>query len=121
VASPDSHARGTVEVADRAIERIARAAVLTVDGVAPTGSTAGALGTALGRTYPRVDCEIAGDHVRATVEIAIRWPVSARQVGEKVQAAVTTELHRLAGMHVDSVRVIVAQLVRVSDELRRVR
>jgi uncharacterized alkaline shock family protein YloU len=121
VASPDTHVRGTVAVADRAVERIARAAVLTVDGVAPAGSTAGALGTALGRTYPRVDCEIAGDHVRALVEIAIRWPASARQVAEKVQDAVTIKLHHLAGMHVDSVRVVVAQVVRVPDEPRRVR
>ncbi|TRW44107.1 Asp23/Gls24 family envelope stress response protein [Georgenia yuyongxinii] len=125
VASPDTgdtRARGTVEVADRAIERIARAAVLAVDGVAPAASTAGGLGTALGRTYPRLDCEIAGDHVRASVEIAIRWPASARQVGEKVQAAVTTQLHHLAGLHVDSVRVVVAQVVRhVADEPRRVR
>ena len=112
--------RGAVRVADRVVERIARTAVLQVDGVAPEGTTTGAIGTALGRTYPRVDCTVAGDHVRVSVEIETLWPASAAQVARDVQAAVADQLERFAGLHADTVNVLVARVAHATQEPRRV-
>lgn len=117
----DAGSRGAVRVADQVVERIARAAVLQVDGVAPAGSSSGAIGSALGRTYPRVECDIAGDRVRVAVEIEAVWPASAAKVAQRVQSAVADQVHRLAGLEVDSVRVVVAQVVPAPEEYRRVR
>lgn len=121
MASQDLAQRGSVHVADQAVERIVRAAVLQVDGVTPAGETAGTVGTALGRTYPRVACRTAGDRVRAAAEIAITWPASATQVAREVQAAVTDHLERLAGLRVDAVEVVIAQVVLAAQPGRRVR
>lgn len=120
MASQDVVPRGTVHVADQAVERIARAAVLQVDGVAPAGETAGSIGTALGRAYPHVACRVAGDRVRAVVEIATTWPAPASRVARDVQAAVTDQLERLAGIRVDAVEVVVAQVVQATKDERRV-
>ncbi|KAE8765470.1 Asp23/Gls24 family envelope stress response protein [Georgenia thermotolerans] len=112
--------RGEVRVADRVVERIVRTAVLQVDGVAPEGSTTGAIGSALGRTYPRVDCTVAGDHVRVSVEIETLWPASAARVAGEVQDAVADQLERFAGLRADVVHVLVARVAPAAQELRRV-
>jgi uncharacterized alkaline shock family protein YloU len=117
VASP---ARGAVRVADRVVERIVREAVLRVDGVAPPGSSTGTVGTALGRTYPRIDCVIAGDRARVAVEIETVWPASAAHVAGQVQAAIADQVRRLAGLRVDTVQVVVARVVPEAAEQGRV-
>ena len=109
-----------MHVADRVVERIARTAVLQVDGVAPEGSSTGAIGSALGRTYPRVDCTVAGDRARVAVEIETLWPASAARVAQQVQAAVADHLERFTGLRVDGVRVEVARVVRAAESPRRV-
>ncbi|GAA1639173.1 hypothetical protein GCM10009790_21110 [Georgenia ruanii] len=109
-----------MRVTDRVVERIARTAVLQVDGVAPEGSTTGAIGGALGRTYPRVDCTVAGDHVRVSVEIEMLWPASAARVAREVQEAVADQLGRYAGLRADTVHVLVARVAAAAQEPRRV-
>ncbi|WP_208972294.1 Asp23/Gls24 family envelope stress response protein, partial [Kineococcus rubinsiae] len=114
--------RGTLRVADRAVERIAEAAALEVPGVAPSGAGTGTLGTALGRAYPRVGCQVAGRRVRADVEIATRWPQPADRVAAAVREHVTERLSTLAALDVDAVDVRVAEVVRlVARDARRVR
>ncbi len=101
------------------MQRIAEAAALAVPGVAPAGQSTHKLNTALGRSYPRVDCEVAGSRVRADVEVVGRWPVSAPQLGAQVRQAVTDQLQRLAGLRVDAVDVTIANIVRVTAPARR--
>ncbi|WP_328291474.1 alkaline shock response membrane anchor protein AmaP [Kineococcus sp. NBC_00420] len=118
-------ARGSLEVKDKAVERIAEAAVLEVSGVAPAGDTAGVLGAtlgaALGRSYPRVDVHVAGHRVHAQVEIVTHWPRPAAQVAAAVRDHVADRLQTLAALDVDAVEVQVAKVIRrTTPEKRRV-
>lgn len=118
--SPDDPGgRGRLVITDRAVQRIAEAATLSVPGVAPAAQTSSTLTVALGRGYPRVDCDVAGGRVRADIEIAGRWPVSAPELGAQVRAAVTDQLTRLAGLRVDAVDITIAKVIRVTTPPRR--
>lgn len=115
----DPGERGTLVIKDRAVQRIAEAAALQVPGVVPAAQSTGSIGAALGRAYPRVDCDVAGGRVRAEVEIVGLWPVPATQLGAQVRAAVTEQLEQLAGLRVDAVDVTIAKVVRVAAPPRR--
>jgi uncharacterized alkaline shock family protein YloU len=107
--------RGALRVSDRVVEKVTRAAVLGVPGVAPDEATAGTVGRALGRTYPHVTCARAGDRARVQLEIALVWPAPAAQVARQVCDAVTGQLSALAGVHVDEIRATVTRIVDPSD------
>jgi uncharacterized alkaline shock family protein YloU len=113
--------RGSLLIRDRAVQRIAEAATLQVPGVVPAAQSTTTLNSALGRAYPRVDCDVAGGRVRAGVEVVGLWPTPAPQLGAQVRAAVTDQLTRLAGLRVDAVDVTVAKIIRVAEApVRRV-
>jgi uncharacterized alkaline shock family protein YloU len=116
-ATVDAGERGALRVADKVVEKVTRAAVLGVPGVAPDAATTGTVGRALGRAYPHVTCSRAGDRARVLLEIALVWPAPAASVARQVCEAVTEELRTLAGVHVDEVRATVARIVDPSDVL----
>lgn len=111
--------RGSLLIKDRAVQRIAEAAALAVTGVAPAEKSTNALNSALGRAYPRVDCDVAGGRVRAELEIVGVWPTPAPLLAGQVRDAVTDQLERLAGLTVDAVDVNVAKVIRVQAAPRR--
>lgn len=111
--------RGNLVIHDRVAERIAEAAALQVAGVAPAAASTGTVGAALGRGYPRVNCDIAGGRVRAHVEIVGLWPTPAARLGAEVRTAVAEQLQRLAGLRVDAVDVSIAKVVRPTAPSRR--
>lgn len=111
----DAADRGVLRVADRVVDKVTRAAVLGVAGVAPAAATAGTVGRALGRSYPQVVCSRAGDRARVLLEIALVWPYPAARVAREVCEAVTDQLFVLAGVQVDEVRTTVARIVDPSD------
>lgn len=115
----DPGERGDLVITDRAVQRIAEAAALAVPGIVPAGQSTGTLNAALGRAYPRVDCEVAGGRVRAEIEIVGRWPTPAPRLAAEVRQAVTDQLQRLAGLRVDAVDVTIAKIVRVAAPPRR--
>ncbi|MFI5937906.1 Asp23/Gls24 family envelope stress response protein [Actinoplanes sp. NPDC051494] len=119
VSDSDPGERGTLVIKDRAVQRIAEAAALSVTGVVPSAQSTNSVNAALGRAYPRVDCEIAGDRVRAEVAVVGRWPVSAPHLGAQVRQTVTDQLQTLAGLRVDAVDVTIARIVRVAAPVRR--
>lgn len=108
--------RGSLDVADRAVERIARAAVLGAPGVAPTSRTGsglkGGVAGALGRDLPRVDVARAGSQVDVEVEVASVWPQSAARVADAVRERVRDQLAALAGLTAGAVTVAVVDVVR---------
>ena len=110
----EAGSRGTLVIKDRVVERIAEAAAAQVPGVAPAAASTSTVGAALGRAYPRVDCDVAGGRVRAHVEIVGLWPTSAARLGADVRDAVTDQLRRLAGLRVDAVDVSIAKVVRAT-------
>jgi uncharacterized alkaline shock family protein YloU len=111
--------RGSLVVKDRVVERIAEAAAVRVPGVAPAAAGTSTVGAALGRGYPRVDCDVAGGRVRAHVEIVGLWPTPAARLGAQVRAAVAADLHHLVGLRVDAVDVSIAKVVRATTAPRR--
>jgi uncharacterized alkaline shock family protein YloU len=130
--SPDGHSstapsqelddpgwRGRLLIKDRAVQRIAEAAALSVTGVAPADKSTNAVNTVLGRAYPRVDCDVAGGRVRAELEVVGVWPTSAPLLAGQVRETVTDQLERLAGLTVDAVDVTIAKIIRVSVAPRR--
>ena len=115
----DPRERGNLIIKDRAVQRIAEAAALSVPGVVPAAQSTNTLNAALGRAYPRVDCEVAGGRVRAEVEIVGLWPTPAPQLGAQVRQTVTDQLQRLAGLRVDAVDVTIAKMIRTAAAPRR--
>ncbi|MFI5493626.1 Asp23/Gls24 family envelope stress response protein [Actinoplanes sp. NPDC051859] len=113
--------RGSLVIREKAVQRIAEAAALHVDGVAPAEAGTNAVTSVLGRGYPRVDCDVAGGRVRADVEVIALWPCPAPVVAAAVRAAVTEQLSALAGLRVDAVGVTIAKVVRHQDSRSRVR
>lgn len=117
----EAGARGSLAVKDKAVERITAAAVREVPGVVPSDQTTGAIGTALGRDYPRVQVEVAGRRARVHVDVVTAWPRPAADVAAAVRDHVADRLHVLAGLDVDVVDVSVAKVVRpTAPERRRV-
>ena len=111
--------RGSLLIKDRAVQRIAEAAALSVTGVAAADKSTNAVNAALGRAYPRVDCDVAGGRVRAELEIVGVWPTPAPLLAAQVRDTVTEQLERLAGLTVDAVDVTIAKIVRVQAAPRR--
>lgn len=116
----DPGERGHLVIHDRVATRIAEGAVQQVPGVAP--SVTGTVGSVLGRSYPRVECEITSGRIRARVELAARWPVPSAALAAGVRTAVAEQLHQLTGLTVDTVDVTVARIVGPGPvPVRRVR
>lgn len=100
--------RGRTVIADAVVERIAVRAASDVDGVEHAGS---GLGKVVGRQYPKASVEVAGNHARLSVEIAVSWPHPLAQVCASVRDAVTGRLAELTGMDIDAVHVTAAKVV----------
>jgi len=97
--------RGALTVHPRAVEHIATAAALEQPGVRRHRST---LRRLAGRDLPRADVRVAGDRVRAALDIAVDWgrplPGTAAGVRNTVTDALTTQ----SGLRVDGVGVHIA-------------
>ena len=101
------------------MERIAQAAVLEVSGVVGSQDSTGAIASALGRAYPRVDVHVAGRHANVDVDVLTRWPRPAAQVAAAVREHVAERLHTLADLDIATVDVKVAKVVRPSTPERK--
>jgi len=113
--------RGSLDVKDKAVERIAQAAVSEVSGVIAAGEATGTIATALGRAYPRVEVHVAGRRARVHIDIVTAWPRPAADVAAAVRDHVADRLHALADLEVDVVDVAVAKVVRpTTPDMRRV-
>lgn len=104
--------RGALSIRQRAVEHIAIAATLSAAGVQRHGSS---LGRIAGRDLPRAHVEVAGDHVRADVEIAVRWGRSLVLTADAVRRGVTDALSLQGGLTVDKVTVHVADVIAPGD------
>lgn len=114
LAAPDD--RGRLTIRDRAVERISVAATLDTPGVVRHG---GGLGRLAGRDLPRVHVDVAGDHVRADVEVAVAWGHSLASTALAVRRDVTRALADHSGLVVDGVNVHVAAVVPPGDSEHR--
>lgn len=112
----DPGERGRLTVRNRAVERITEAAALHAPGVHRHGS---GLGRLAGRELPRIDVDVAGDRVRADVEVAVEWGRPLADTAAAVRREIADALTHHGGLVVDGVRVHVAAVIPPSAEPQR--
>lgn len=109
--------RGALIVHDRVAERIAARAALDTAGVQRRDS---GLSKLTGSTLPKAHVSIAGERVRAAIDIAVPWNTNLNTVSAGVRDNVASALAHLAGLHVDGIDVTVTEIVSDSTAGRRV-
>lgn len=107
VVEPDG--RGTLQIADKVVERIAAHTAALVDGVVEIGS---GLDKLVGRRLPKASGDVHGDRVRVSVDIAVQWPFDVADVAREVRREVAAAIAGLAGMRVLGVDVSVSRIER---------
>jgi uncharacterized alkaline shock family protein YloU len=112
---------GTIEIDDSVVTKIAaRAAAENPDagaaaarmlGRAVPGANQlpGVRGTDL-QGLPKTSVLVDGSKAFVTIELAVRWPVSVPEVTEQVRQHVRDRVRELAGLEVDEVHIVVADL-----------
>ncbi|MFD4368312.1 Asp23/Gls24 family envelope stress response protein [Rhodococcus sp. NPDC058521] len=112
-ATPDSGDRGTLVIRDKVAQKLATKAALDTPGVEKHSA---GLAKLTGRDLPRARVYIAGDRVRAHVDVAVEWPNSLPRVGDAVRSNVASALSDYAGLNVDGVDVSIPSVVSPSGE-----
>lgn len=114
--------RGTLEIHDRAAERLVVMAASEADGVA--GPVSRVLGQKLGSAdvdgRVKADVALSGDLAVVTVTLSVVWPHSVTSVAEDVRRRVIERLATLAGLRVSHVDVRVTALPTDRRAHRRV-
>ena len=100
--------RGRLTIREKAVERVAFAAALEVDGVLRHSHGIGRLA---GRELPSAEIEVSGDHVRASLAVAVTWGSPLAATATRVQHQVSRGLGELSGLTVDCVDVHVQYVV----------
>jgi uncharacterized alkaline shock family protein YloU len=111
---------GTITIADTVVTKIAAqaaaenpdagAAVARVLGRAvPGAGNLGVRGTDLS-ALPKTSVEVDGSKAYVSLEIAVRWPASVAEVTGHVRQHVRDRIRELAGLDVDEVHIVVADL-----------
>ncbi|WP_405059582.1 Asp23/Gls24 family envelope stress response protein [Kribbella sp. NBC_01505] len=90
--------RGTLQISERAIERIATTTALQAPAVISQDAT-------FGRGLPKVKAQLAGQRVRLDVEVAILWGHPLADVAAEVRGRVARTVAELTGFGVDVVNV----------------
>lgn len=110
--------RGSTDIADRVVEKIAVGAVAEVDDA--YGSARRLLGLRMpGATAPRVTVQIDGHLATVRVAMSVRYPAPIRQVTREVRAHVMERVGALTGLDVRHVDIEIPALI-TPDRGRRV-
>ena len=91
--------RGTLDIRDHAVVRIAEIAASRVTGVE---RIAGGLTS---RTMPRAEASVRNGRVRATIDVATLWPTPIADVAHRVRRAVVDDIAHSSGLDIESVDV----------------
>jgi uncharacterized alkaline shock family protein YloU len=111
---------GTISIADGVVVKIAaRAAVENPDAGAatarvlgravPGAGSLGVRGTDL-NALPKTSVDVDGAKAYVSLEIAVRWPASIAEITRQVRDHVRARVRELAGLDVDEVHIVVADL-----------
>lgn len=111
---------GTISIADTVVSKIAaRAAAENPDAGAaaarmlgravPGSGHLGVRGTDL-QALPKTSVDVDGSKAFVTLEISVRWPASVPDVAGQVRSHVRDRVRELAGLDVDEVHIIIADL-----------
>jgi len=105
--------RGSLVIKDRAIERIAAAAALSVPGV--VRHSGGGLRRLTGGDLPRADVSTGGRAVSVNLYVAVQWPYDAAMLTRRVHDTVERRLHELTGLRVHELNVLVVETAVAED------
>jgi uncharacterized alkaline shock family protein YloU len=94
----DSGQRGRLEISSRVVERIAEVAARRVGAVVRQPAT-------FGRGLPNAAAQVAGQHVRLDLDIAVRWGRPLAMTAADVRSLVADSVTELTGLVVDAVAV----------------
>jgi uncharacterized alkaline shock family protein YloU len=111
---------GTISITDQAVTKIAAqvaaenpdagaATVRMLGRAVPGAGNLGVRGTDLD-ALPKTTVEVDGAKAYVNLEISVRWPASIRTVTEQLRGHVRDRLAVLAGLDVDEVDIVVADL-----------
>ena len=111
---------GAISIADGVVVKIAaRAAAENPDAGAatarilgravPGAGSLGVRGTDLS-ALPKTSVDVDGAKAYVTLEIAVRWPASIAEITGQVRRHVRARVLELAGLEVDEVHIVVADL-----------
>ncbi|WP_052273949.1 Asp23/Gls24 family envelope stress response protein [Arthrobacter sp. L77] len=111
-ATSDPSTRGTLVIAERAIEKVASNAASTVPGV--SGPTGGFLG--LGARHketarPKADVQLNGLIASLRLEVGITYPAPLKQTTELLRATVRDDVSRICGLDVRQVDIDINTLL----------
>src|ERR1700722_15831238 len=111
---------GTISIADGVVSKIAaRAAAENPDAGAAAAPTLGRAGPGAGplgvrgtdlEALPKTSVEVDGSKAFVTLEISVRWPASVPEITGQVRRHVRDRIMELAGLDVDEVHFVVADL-----------
>ena len=122
---------GTISVADGVVTKIAAqaaaenpdagAAVARVFGRAVPGAENLPVRSTDLSALPKTSVQVDGSKAYVTLEIAVRWPASVAEVTGQVRRHVRDRVRELAGLEVDEVHIVVADLATDIAPLLRAR
>lgn len=113
---------GTITIADGVVTKIAaRAAAENPDAGASAARMLGRAVPAAGRlpgvrsadldALPKTTVDVDGSKAYVSLELSVRWPASVPEVTAQVRRHVRSRVRELAGLDVDGVHIVVADLV----------
>ena len=110
---------GRISIADGVVTKIAAraaaenpdagAATVRVLGRAVPGAVPGVRSTDLA-ALPKTSVQVDGAKAYVTLELAVRWPAPVAEVTGQVRRHVRDRVRELAGLEVDEVHIVVADL-----------
>jgi len=109
----EARSRGRLTIAARVVETVATVAVNAVPGTAADGS---GLDAVVGRRYPKVSADVAGDHATIRVDVAVEWGYPLADTAGAVRDRVRTQVRDLVGVEADTVDVTVARVVLPTEQ-----
>jgi uncharacterized alkaline shock family protein YloU len=113
---------GTIMIADGVVTKIAaRAAAENPDAGAAAARMLGRAVPAAGRLpgvrstdlggLPKTTVDVDGSKAYVSLELSVRWPASVPEVTAQVRRHVRSRVREMAGLDVDEVDIVVADLV----------
>jgi uncharacterized alkaline shock family protein YloU len=110
---------GRITIGDGVVTKIAAraaaenpdvgAATARVLGRAVPGGLPGVRGTDLG-ALPKTSVDVDGSKAYVSLQIAVRWPAPVAEITGQVRAHVRERIRELAGLEVEEVHIVVADL-----------
>lgn len=118
----DAAERGSLQIADRVVAKVAGHAVSRVD--AAMAAPRRVLGVNVGDARPgdaaAVDATVHGDVATVEATITVAWPAPVLQVAEDVRRRVRQDIASITGMQVEQVDVDVVSMSVPERPTRRV-